>query len=257
MSSVWVIFLKEFKGFFKTPSFYVILGLVAAMMSYSYTIRLSQFGELLQNYVQQAGMPTQQLNIHFVVFLQHLSNLNLVMIFIVPALTMKLIAEEKKMRTFDLLLTSPIESWQIVLGKYFSALAAVFGLMLVALAYPIATRLITGFDWLPLVIAAFGIFLVGAVYAAMNLFASSLTESTLAAYVISIILNIFIWFIGLGTDVVDSSWARSTFEHISLNTHLGALVEGTIRTNGMIFFFSLIALFVFLSERVVESARWR
>lgn len=257
MSAVRIIFLKEMKGFFKTPSFYLILGLVASMLSYSYTIRLSQFGELLQNYVQQAGLPTQQLNIHFVVFLQHLSNLNLVMIFIVPALTMKLLAEEKKMRTFDLLLTSPLESWQIVMGKYLAALSAVIGLMAVALAYPIATRMITAFDWLPLAIASFGIFLVGAVYAAMNLFASSLTESALSAYVISIILNIFIWFIGLGTDVVDSSWARSTFEHISLNTHLGSLVEGTIRTNGLVFFISLIALFVFLSERVVESARWR
>lgn len=257
MNSTWTIFKKELKGFYLAPTFYVICFLVSVIFSWVYSIQLNLFGQLLQNYVMQTGMPQQQLNIHYAVFLRQLSYLNLLMIFVVPALTMKLFAEEKKMRTFDLLLTAPVTSFEIVLGKFLAAIAAVGGLVLLALAYPLATRTLAEFAWGPLLIAFAGIFLVGAVYAAMNLFASSLTESALVAYVMSVIFNVSIWFIGIGADVVDSEWARQVFEHISLNVHLSTLVEGTIRTNALIFIFTLISLFVFLCERVVEANRWR
>ncbi|MFP5519092.1 MAG: ABC transporter permease [Bdellovibrionia bacterium] len=257
MGGALTIFKKEFKGFYLSPTFYVICFLISVVFSWVYPIQLNLFGQLLQNYVAQTGMPQQQLNIHYAVFLRQLSYLNLLMIFVVPALTMKLLAEEKKMRTFDLLLTSPVTSFEIVLGKYLAALGAVGGLVFLALSYPLATRAFAQFQWGPLFIAFMGIFLVGAVYAAMNLFASSLTESALVAYVMSVIFNVSIWFIGIGAEVVDSEWARKVFEHISLNAHLSSLVEGTIRTNGLIFIFSLISLFVFLSERVVEANRWR
>ena len=98
---------------------------------------------------------------------------------------------------------------------------------------------------------------MGGVYAAMDLFASSLTENTIVAYIISIMFNLSIWFIGIGAEVVDSEAGRKVFEHLSLSSHLSALVEGTIRTNGLVFFFSVIVLFCFLAERVVESSRWR
>ncbi len=109
----------------------------------------------------QQGVPTNQLNIHYGVFLRELSYLNLLLIFVVPALTMKLFAEEKKLRTFDLLLTSPVTSLQIVLGKYFAALGAVAGLVILALLYPLATATIAKINWVPLFIAFLGIFLVG------------------------------------------------------------------------------------------------
>jgi ABC-2 type transport system permease protein len=69
--------------------------------------------------------------------------------------------------------------------------------------------------------------------------------------------NLAVWFIGIGVDVVDSSSARQIFEHLSLNQHLVSLVEGTIRTSSIVFLLSLIFLFCFLCERVVESSRWR
>jgi ABC-2 type transport system permease protein len=170
---------------------------------------------------------------------------------------MKLFAEEKKLRTFDLLLTSPVTSAEIVMGKYFAALGAVGGIVLLGISYPIATAGFAKLNWGPLIIAFIGIFLVGGVYAAMDLFASSLTENSIVAYVASVILNVSIWFVGIGSEVVDGESARKIFEHVSLSSHLSALVEGTVRSNGLIFFFSIIVLFCFLCERVVESTRWR
>lgn len=257
MNAVMTIFRKEAKGFFANPTFYVICFLLTLIFSWVYPIQLNLFAKLLENYVLQQGVPLQQLNIHYGVFLRQLSYLNLFLIFVVPSLTMKLIAEEKKMRSFDLLLTSPVTSLQIVLGKYLAALSAVGVIVLLALSYPVATGLFAQIVWGPLFVAFFGIFLVGSVYVAMNLFCSSLTESALISYVMSVILNVSVWFIGIGAEVVDGEAGRKIFEHMSLNAHLSSLVEGTIRSNSLVFLLSLIGLFIFLCERVVEANRWR
>ena len=257
MSGTLTILKKELKGFYFNPTFWVICFLISVIFSWVYPIQLNLFSQLLTNYVMQQGVPSNQLNIHYGVFLRQLSYLNLLLIFVVQALTMKLFAEEKKLRTFDLLLTSPVTSLQIVLGKYFAAVGAVAGLVFVAFLYPLATSLLATLNWAPLFIAFSGILLVGAVYVAMNLFASSLTENTIVAYIISVIFNLSIWFIGIGAEVVDSEKGRKIFEHMSLSSHLSTLVEGTIRTNGLVFFLSVIVLFCFLAERVVESSRWR
>ncbi|MGE5087155.1 MAG: ABC transporter permease [Bacillota bacterium] len=257
MNGALTIFKKEIKGFYLNPTFWIISFLVSMIFSWVYPIQLNLFAQLLMNYVMQQGIPTNQLNIHYGVFLRQLSYLNLILIFVVPALTMKLFAEEKKLRTFDLLLTSPVTSFQIVVGKYFVALGAMGGIVLLALSYPVATATLAKINWAPLFIAFFGIFLVGSVYSAMSLFCSSLTENSLVAYVMSVILNISIWFVGIGSEVVDSELGRKIFEHVSLRTHLSNLVEGTVRTNSLVFFGSVIVLFCFLAERVVESSRWR
>ncbi|MFM6928592.1 MAG: ABC transporter permease [Bdellovibrio sp.] len=257
MNGTLTIFKKEIKGFYLNPTFWIISFLVSMIFSWVYPIQLNLFAQMLMNYVMQQGIPANQLNIHYGVFLRQLSYLNLILIFVVPALTMKLFAEEKKLRTFDLLLTSPVTSLQIVVGKYLAALGAMGGIVLLALSYPMATATLAKINWAPLLIAFFGIFLVGSVYSAMSLFCSSLTENSLVAYVMSVILNVSIWFVGIGSEVVDSELGRKIFEHVSLSTHLSNLVEGTVRTNSLVFFGSVIVLFCFLAERVVESSRWR
>lgn len=248
---------KESKGFFLSPQYYVVCFLCSAVFSWIYPNVLNKFAEALQTYVYQPEIPKQSLNIHYQVFLPQLNILNLILIFIVPALAMRMFAEERKLRTFDLLLTSPITSAQIVLGKYFAVMAAIFGICLVAISYPLATVAFTEIQWAPLIIAFSGIFLVAGVYAAMDIFASSLTESAVVAYVMAVMLNMAVWFVGIGVDIVDTATARQFFEHISLNQHLVGLAEGTIRTNSLVFLLSLISLFCFLCERVVESFRWR
>lgn len=257
MNPTFVIWKKETKGFFFQPTFYVIAFFLATIFSYLFPIQLNLFSQLATNYVAQQGVPQNQLNIHYGVFLRHLSTINLLFIIIVPAFTMKLLAEEKKLKTFDLLLTSPLTSFQIVFGKYLSVLTVIFALVVIGFLYPAATGFVADLQWGPLVIAFLSLFLVGAVYAAMDLFCSSLTESILISYAMSVMLNVSIWFIGIGAEVVDTQTARNIFEHISLNNHLAGLVEGTVRTSALIFFFSLISMFVFLAERVVESTRWR
>jgi hypothetical protein len=91
----------------------------------------------------------------------------------------------------------------------------------------------------------------------MNIFCSALTESAIVAFVMAFIFNVGIWFLAIGVEIVDSSMARQIFEHIALNQHLSNLVEGTVRTSSVVFILSLVFLFCFLTERVVEASRWR
>jgi ABC-2 type transport system permease protein len=257
MKGVMAIFKKEMKGFLLSPNFLLVCALMVTILSWVFPTSLKMFDMQLKSAMFSGSLNQQGLNIHYGLFLRHLSYVNLILMFVVPALTMKLFSEEKKLKTFDLLLTSPVTSAEIVLGKFLAALGAVFLVMLLSFIYPASTRLFAEFSWSTLLIAYFGIFCVASVYTAMNLFCSALTESGIVAYVMAVILNVFIWFVGMGVDIVDSSVARAIFEHISLNQHLSALVEGTVRTTAFVFFGSLVFLFGFLCERVVESARWR
>lgn len=257
MRGTFVIFKKELAAYFLSPLFYFISFLMTSLLSIMFAMSLDKFNYTVSNAMMQFGASTQQQNIHYAVFLPHLSLVNLLLIFLVPSLCMRLLAEEKKMHTFDLLLTSPVTSVAIVTGKYLATLVTILGLIAVTMIYPIIASHIAAFPWAPTIIAALGIFLVSAVYAAMNLFASSLTDNGLIAFVLSIVFNLSIWFIGALNESFDDPTSKKILEHLSINTHLSGLIEGTIRTSGLVFIFSLIFLFCFLTERVIESSRWR
>lgn len=257
MRGTFVIFKRELATYFLSPTFYLITFLVTLLLSVMFTLSLAKFAELSGNQMLQMGLSPAQQNIHYGVFLPHLSLVNLMFIFLIPAFCMRLLAEEKKMHTFDLLMTSPVKSFDIVLGKFFATMVVVSCILVVSMVYILIARRMAEFSWAPTLTAALGIFLVAGVYVAMDLFASSLTESALVAFVLSIIFNMGIWFIGALNDSINTPWLKDIFEHISLNTHLAGMIEGTLRTNGLIFLLSLIFLFCFLTERMIESSRWR
>ena len=164
MSQVLAIAKKETRGFYLSPTFYVVCFLCAAIFSWVYPNVLNKFAEALSAVVFQPDIPKQTLNIHYQVFLPQLNILNLILIFVVPAFTMRLFAEEKKLRTFDLLLTSPVTSAQIVGGKFLATMAAIFGLCFLSFLYPAMTAVFTEINWTVLIIAFLGIFVVGGVF---------------------------------------------------------------------------------------------
>lgn len=258
MKPIWIILVKELRSIFYSPIFYLITFLATILMGITYAISLWNFSQTLSNaMLNMMGGQSQQQNIHYVVFVPHLSLLNLIYIFIIPALSMRLISEEKKNRTFDLLLTSPITSTQIVLGKYLSLLVVNLGLALMTLVYIFIAARMFEFSFAPTLLALFGIYACGAAYAAMNLFASSLTDSAMISFFTGIVFNIAIWVVGGLTDLVDYPTLKAVVDQISLNAHLQPLIEGVVKTSGLVFFASVIFIFCFLTERVVESVRWR
>lgn len=251
------IYFKEIAGFFKSPLFYLLAFLTSLILGITFAMGLQSFIMLQSNAMYQFGMSASQLNAHYSIFMQHLSFLNLIFIFFTPALAMKLIAEERKNRTMDLLLTSPVTSLEIIASKYLSILTVVLALVVLALSYIAISNQMIEFNWRPTLITAFGIFIVGAVYSAISLFASSLTENTMMAFILGVIFNLGIWIFGGVSELIDQELWKRFFEQVSLNLHFQSLMEGVIKLNSVVFFLSVIVFFCFLAERLIESSRWR
>lgn len=256
MKRACVIAYKDFKSLILSPMFFIAAGFSALLMSYSYLRSLKEFGEsTMMNAMQFGG--ENGANIQFTVFMGHISITNLLFIFLLPAITMRLFAEEKKLRTFDLLLTSPVTSLDIALGKFMAAFSAMTILVIISLAYPLLTRFIADFSLKQLLSSYLGLWLVGGCYVAIGVFASSLSESVLLAVILGLIFNLSLWFVAQGSGFFDSPTLVSLMEHLAVGQHFANFVRGTINLSSFAFLLSCISFFVFLTQRVVESTRWR
>lgn len=257
MRAVWVIACRDFRALATTPLFFVISGMCALIWSFMYIRVLDAFSKMSLQMAFQARGQGQGLSLHFEAFVKHISLVNFLLIIAIPALTMRLFSEEKKLRTYDLLLTSPVTATQITLGKFLAGFGAATVLLLISLLYPLSTTFLTDIQWGPLWTSYLGLWLLVGAYVAVGVFASSLTESVMLAVVMALIFNVFLWFVGSGVDAVDNSLWKGVFEHLSLGEHFLSFIRGNIELAGLVFFFSIISLNCFLTQRVVESSRWR
>lgn len=255
MRAILTLAGKDLKNLLSSPLFFIIAGLCTVLWSYSYMRNLLEFAEQSKMYMQP-GMDSG-MNIQRGVFLAHISQINLLFVFVVPALTMRLLAEEKRLHTYDLLLTSPISAAQIAIGKFLAGLGTVAALTLISFLYPLFTRLVAEYPFAPLLSAYLGVLLVSAAYVAVGLFASSLTESIVLSVIMALIFNILLWFISQGSGGISNPMISAVLEYLSLGQHFLNFILGVIKLKSVVFMLSLIGLFVFLTQRVIESSRWR
>jgi ABC-2 type transport system permease protein len=232
---------------------YMILGLCSVLMTFFYLRGIFSFAERSRMVMPGQQGPSIQLEL----FAQHISLVHLLLILVTPVLTMRLLSEEKKMKTFDLLLTSPITATEIAIGKFLAGFASALLIVGVSFLYPLSTAMLAHFAWPPLLSAYLGLIFVVAIYVAVGLFSSSLTESVVLSVVLGWVLNLLVFFLGqAGANSTDAFWAP-VLAYISIPEHFYSFILGTIRTKSLIFLASVVGLFVFLTQRVIESARWR
>ena len=254
-SQTKVIAWQDFRRVALSPFFFMILGLACVFLSYVFPRELFRFAS---SYVLPAFQQAEgQKNIHFAVFVPHISYINLLFLFFIPAFSMKLLSEEKKNRTFDLLMSAPLSSLHIVIGKYCALLMTLIFFLLVTLIYPLSTSFFTDIPVGPLVISYIGLFLLAATYAATGLFSASLTSSAVLSVIMGVILNISLWFISQGQDFSNQPVFVATMEYLSLGQHLTHFIKGSLVISSLVFFFSFISLFLFLAYKVIEFSRWR
>ncbi|MCY4512685.1 MAG: ABC transporter permease [Bdellovibrionales bacterium] len=253
----FVIAWRDFSQTIFSPLFLSLIGIFCGFLSYTFPRELFRFAD---SYVMPAfqQMGGQEKNIHFAVFVSHISLINLLLLFCVPALTMKFLAEERKNRTFDLLMTTPISSFHIVTGKYLALLGLVFCFLAVTFLYPLMVAVFPSeIPFKPLLASYIGLFLLAALYTAVGLFASSLTSSVFLSMIIGFILNVVLWFISQGQDFSNNPIFTSIMEYLSLGNHLTFFIKGSLTVSSCVFFISAIFLFLFLVYRVIEFGRWR
>jgi ABC-2 type transport system permease protein len=183
--------------------------------------------------------------------------LSTLVLFFTPILTMGVYAEERKRGTMELLMTSPVTETQIVLGKFFASLTLFMLMMLPTAGYVIFMCLHS--DPMPpwrMVAAGYaGVLLLGGSLIALGTFISSLTENQLIAAVLTFAAFLFVWVLDLGSNA--DGGIGAVVQYLSVIRHYDDFTRGVIDTSALIYYFSFIALFIFLTVRSIDSMRWR
>ena len=180
---------------------------------------------------------------------------NLVLMLFAAVLVMRLIAEEKKLGTWELLLTAPVRDTEVVLGKFLGSLGMLVSMLALTLYFPLLLWIFGDPDTGPILTSYLGLFLLGATSLSIGLFASSVTSNQIVAAVIAGGLLAILYFIGMAGDAMGSA-VGDILSYISLSSHFPAFISGIIDTRAIIYYLSVTALFLFLTIRSIETSRW-
>jgi ABC-2 type transport system permease protein len=255
MANVIAIAQKELKAYFSSPIAYITIGFFALLYGYFYIAILSYFvRQSLQ--VNQFGGGPQALNINQMMIRQLLQNVTILILFIMPMITMRTYSEEKRSGTIELLLTSPLTDFQIILGKFLGALA-LWAIMLAVSLIHIGLLFVYGNpEWKPIATAYLGLLLLGGCFISVGLFISSLTKNQIVAGMVTFAVFLFLWIItwigGFSGPTVDS-----LTQYLSIIDHYDDFGKGVIDTTHLIYYVSFITFGLFLTAKSVDSERWR
>jgi len=256
MTPVATIVSKELRSYFVSPVVYVVGAvflLIIGLLSYLYVVFAG--AQAIQLMQMQGGMA--QLNLNDLVFRNLFSSIRFVLLLTLPILTMRLFAEERKLRTFEFLMTSPIGINEVVAGKFVSVFLVFLGLLGLTGLIPVVLSMFSDFDWYPILTGYLGLALLGALFLSVGVLASALTENQIVAAFLSFGILLLFWLLaGLGSLLGDTALGQ-TISYLSFMEHFDHLVRGLIDTKDLVYFFSGLALMLFLTHRAVEAARWR
>jgi ABC-2 type transport system permease protein len=260
MRNAIAIAKKELNIYFATPIAYVMFTLYVVIASWFFLRLVGAYETRSLEYMKvQDPELLVHLNFQDIIFRNLFGNMGVILIFIVPFLTMRLIAEEKRQKTIELLYTTPITSSQIVMGKFYAAVAILFVTLLLTLTYPVLVNMFAGdsngVDWRSISLSYLGLFLMGAAYIAIGIFISALTESQVVAALVTFVSLLMIWIIGWAGAEADS-WLRDLVMYIGTGSHLDSFTKGTLALKDVFYFLSIIVLGLFATNRAVEAHRW-
>lgn len=256
MRNILTLMNKELRLYFFSPIAYVVAMVFLSVSGFLFYNQIQYFSGLSMRMMQfQNHLP--ELNIHDAVFRPTLFNMSFILLLIMPLLTMRLFAEEKKEHTSELLMTSPITITEIILGKFLASLVVYSLLLVLSLHLPLMLSFAVDISWKPLFASYLGLFLMGSVFLAMGLFASALTENQIIAAVISFGILIGLWMAGASAHSMGESALGQLANTLSMSSHLDQFIKGLISTRSLGYFISMTVLGLFLTHRVVESQRWK
>ena len=265
MKHVGTIASRELRSLFVSPVAYAVITLFALLAGFFFLSSLLLFEDYVLRMQQfQYFDQLKELNLNDHVIAPFIGVMSIVLLFMIPGITMGLFASEKINHTDELLLTSPLTIWDIVLGKYLAAGAFVTLLVLLLSLYP-AILLLYGDPEIKKTLAGIlGLWLVGLAYAAIGAFASSLTRNQIIAFAFSFVLLLVLWMLSFLADLgaaggaIGAATGLSDFlRWLSTAEHFEGFVKGLINTADLAYFAALIGTSLLLTKFAVESVRWR
>lgn len=255
MTRIVAIYRRELAYFFHTPVAYAVITAFLVLAGWFFYNLLGYFN-LASIQTMQSPIQARQLSLTASVVQPMFGNLSVVILFILPALTMRLLCEERRAGTAELLFTWPISDWDAILGKYF-ATVTVFAVMLtMTLVYPALLFRYASPEPGPILSGYLGLLLMGMAFIAMGLFFSTIGENQIVAFVMTLGAGFLFLILGWITPFVPSTTAAIITE-LSILQHFYGFAQGTVDTNDLVYYLNFCALFLFLSARVLDSNRWR
>ncbi|RIK99999.1 MAG: hypothetical protein DCC71_19525 [Proteobacteria bacterium] len=264
MRHVGAIAGRELRSLFVSPVAYAVLTLFAVLAGFFFLSGILQFQEyVLRLQAFQAMEQLQELNLNDHVVAPFLHVMSVVLLFLIPGITMGLFTAEKANGTQELLLTSPITIWELVLGKFLAAAAFVAILVVLLAVFPAILFLYGDPEIGKTAAGLLGLLLVGLVYAAIGSFASSVTQSQLVAFFLAFVLLLVLWMLGFLADLgaaggaVSNDMVGDLLRWLSTAAHFESMVMGLVDTKDLAYFVVMAAGFLVLTKAAVESVRWR
>ena len=235
-NKVWAVSRKELAVYFSSPVAYIVAAVFLLFSGYFFSVVLS--------YTREAS-----LRLLF-------QNVAIVMLLVAPMLTMRLFAEERKLGTFELLVTSPLRISELVAGKFLGAVILFLAIMAVTLEYPLILVIYGEPDWGPMLAGYLGFILMGTAFLAIGMFASSLTDNQIVAVVVSFGILLCMWIIGWASDLIPSTAISMFVRSISIIDRFDSFSKGILDTGDLTYYLSVIGTFIFLTIRSLDWRRW-
>ena len=262
MRSAIAIARKELNVYFTTPIAYVAFMVMAFFAAQFFTGSLEVYRQFVSRVSPDDAQVLERLNLTDVVVSRLFASVGVFIVISAPFLSMRLVAEEKRSRTFELLLTSPVRPIEIVLGKYLAALAVVGTSIAIVALFPILLSLVArgarggaAVEWQTVGTGLLGLFLLGAMCMAVGLFISALTESVIVAALVALIVLLALWVITIFTVGAEGPM-REFAAGLSASEHLMPFLQGRIELKDLVYYLSFVVLGLWLTDRAIEGHRW-
>ena len=234
-SNIGTIFKRELNSYFNSATAYVFIVVFLAILSWFYVNNTFLIG-------------VASLRPMFEV-------IPLIFLFIIPAITMRLLSEEKRSGTIELITTKPVADYEIIFAKFFAAWALIAVAVLPTVLYWVSIASIGDLDNGPVIGGYIGIMLMAAVYISIGLFASSLTDNQVVAFIIGFLIML-VFFLFDKILIYLPLWAVTTVEYIGVDYHFASIAKGVIDTRNLIYFFSVIGFALYLSVVSLDRRKW-
>jgi ABC-2 type transport system permease protein len=238
MSNIWTITWRELKAYFVSPLAYIISAAFLALAGVFFTFEII--------YGREAAMRNT------------FTTMTFILLILAPALTMRLLAEEQRMGTLELLLTSPLHDWQVVVGKFLGSFVLFLTMLVAPMLYYVALLAVFGPpDYGPIVAGFLALILLGGSFLALGVFASSLTQNQVIAFFVGEAIAIVMWIADAFSNIFTSGPLASIFRYLSVSQHYQDAIRGIIDTSDILYAVSIIAIALFLATQVLQIRRWR
>jgi ABC-2 type transport system permease protein len=254
MTNVLIICKKELKSYFSSPIAYLLMAIFAVIFGFFFYSATAFF--VVRSMESQMSGRGGPMNINDWIVRPLMSNASVIGLFLIPMITMRLYAEEKRSGTMELLMTSPVRDAEIIIGKFLAALIMYACILGVSAVNLLALFAYGQPDWKPILVGYLGLLLQGGALIAIGTFISTTTRNQIIAGGATFAVSLLLWVLNWVSSYEQSAWAKA-IAYLSVVEHFEPFSKGVIDTKDVVFFVSLTFFGLFLTARSMESLRWR